>query len=136
MDDDDETGRENFRIKGALVEKLAGRIKSYVVRHRAAVRASMLVPDFLDTMVERFADLGHKNPAAKVRPPYSCKMLAYLALLSVCPPASMEQIMIFLTFLFPSLANSDSSAFTEADFKRSLQEDEFIEETYSPRGQR
>ena len=67
----------------------------------------MLVPDFLDTMVERFADLGQNNPAAKVtsppqvhkfkvkfqvRPPYSCKMLAYLALLSVCPPASMDQV--------------------------------------------
>ena len=59
MDEDDETGRENFRIKAnllfvifdrfgfskliilllqaALVEKLAGRIKSYVVRHRVAV---------------------------------------------------------------------------------------------------
>ena len=123
------------------------------------VRSSMLVPDFLDTMVERFADLGQNNPAAKVRrakssksqsnslctivplgvtwrcvynimescafevlkkaaktnarcccqcdlayhfgkilmrfqvrPPYSCKMLAYLALLSVCPPASMDQV--------------------------------------------
>ena len=27
----------------------------------------MLIPDFLDTMVERFADLGQNNPAAKVR---------------------------------------------------------------------
>ena len=26
----------------------------------------MLIPDFLDTMVERFADLGQNNPAAKV----------------------------------------------------------------------
>merc|ERR1719219_1332734 len=87
-------------------------------------------------MVERFADLGQNNPAAKVRPPYSCKMLAYLALLSVCPPASMDQIIIFLTFLFPSLASSDNSAFTEADFTRSIQEDEFIEEKFGPKGSR
>ena len=71
-----------------------------------------------------------------MRPPYSCKMLAYLALLSVCPPASMEQIMIFLTFLFPSLASPDRSAFTVADFERSLGEDEFIEEMWGPRGNR
>jgi hypothetical protein len=63
-------------------------------------------------------------------------MLAYLALLSVCPPASMDQIMIFLTFLFPSLASPESSAFTEADFQTCLQEDEYIEETYGPRGNR
>ena len=31
------------------------------------------------------------------------------------------QIIIFLTFLFPSLASSDNSAFTEADFVRSIQ---------------
>ena len=31
------------------------------------------------------------------------------------------QIIIFLTFLFPSLASSDNSAFTEADFARSIQ---------------
>ena len=31
------------------------------------------------------------------------------------------QIIIFLTFLFPSLASSDNSAFTETDFARSIQ---------------
>ena len=66
MDEDDETERENFRIKASVVERLAGRIKSYVAKHRVAVRASLLVPDFLDTMMERFADLDQNNPAAKV----------------------------------------------------------------------
>ena len=82
MDEDDETGRENFRIKASLVERLAGRIKSYVAKHRVAVRASMLVPDFLDTMVERFADLGQNNPAAKV---YHPLLLKHLHLLSFGP---------------------------------------------------
>ena len=44
--------------------------------------------------------------------------------------------MIFLTFLFPSLASPDRSAFTVADFERSLGEDEFIEEMWGPRGNR
>ena len=82
MDEDDETGRENFRIKASLVERLAGRIKSYVAKHRVAVRASMLVPDFLDTMVERFADLGQNNPAAKVQHPL---LLKHILLFSSSP---------------------------------------------------
>merc|ERR1712106_888177 len=46
----EETGKENFRIKGTLVEQLSVRIKSYVDRSRDLVRESMLIPEFLDTI--------------------------------------------------------------------------------------
>jgi len=125
----EETGKENFRIKGSLVEQLSVRIKSYVDRSRDLVRESMLIPEFLDTMVERFAHGIKANAACSFRPPYSCKMLSYLALVSLCPPSSLNQIMIFITFLFPSLQN-DKTAFKNEDFEIALHSDEYIEEYY------
>ena len=44
----EETGKENFRIKGSLVEQLSVRIKSYVERSRTLVREAMLVPELLE----------------------------------------------------------------------------------------
>ena len=44
----EETGKENFRIKGSLVEQLSVRIKSYVERSRSMVREAMLVPELLE----------------------------------------------------------------------------------------
>ena len=125
----EETGKENFRIKGTLVEQLSVRIKSYVDRSRDLVKESILKPEFLDTIVERFAHGILPNSACSFRPPYSCKMLSYLALVSLCPPSSLEQIMIFITFLFPSLQN-DKTAFKNEDFEIVLHNDEYIEEYY------
>merc|ERR1712129_644564 len=84
---------------------------------------------FLDTIVERFAHGISPNSACSFRPPYSCKMLSYLALVTLCPPSSLEQIMIFVTFLFPSLHN-DKTAFKSDDFEIVLHNDEYIEEYY------
>ena len=44
----EETGKENFRIKGSLVEQLSVRIKSYVERSRTLVKEAMLVPELLE----------------------------------------------------------------------------------------
>merc|ERR1719427_1326461 len=89
----------------------------------------MLIPEFLDTIVERFAHGIKSNSACSFRPPYSVKMLTYLSLVSLCPPSSLEQIMIFITFLFPSLQN-DKTAFKNEDFEIILHNDEYIEEYY------
>lgn len=135
MNTKEETGKENFRIKGTLIAQLTVRIKSYVEKSRGIVKDSMLISEFLDTLVERFEHGNESNPACNFRPPYSCKMLSYLALISICPPSSMEQIMIFLKFLFPSLEGSiDKSAFKQEDFEESIINDEYIEEYVTPTG--
>jgi len=96
----------------------------------------MLQAEFLDTIVERFVHGTKSNPACNFRPPYSCKMLSYLALVSICPPCSIEQIMIFITFLFPSLQN-DKTAFKKEDFENAIRNDDNVEEFYlPPNGQR
>ena len=48
----EETGKENFRIKGSLVEQLSVRIKSYVERSRTLVREAMLVPELLEVRLD------------------------------------------------------------------------------------
>jgi len=132
----EETGKENFRIKSTLVEQLSVRIKSYVERSKGMVKQAMLQAEFLDTIVERFVHGTKSNPACNFRPPYSCKMLSYLALVSICPPCSIEQIMIFITFLFPSLQN-DKTAFKKEDFENAIRNDDNVEEFYlPPNGQR
>ena len=127
----EETGKENFRIKSSLVEQLSVRIKSYVERSKGMVKQAMLQADFLDTIVDRFVHGTKSNPACNFRPPYSCKMLSYLALVSIVPPCSIEQIMIFITFLFPSLQN-DKTAFKKEDFENAIRNDESSEEFYLP----
>jgi len=125
----EETGKENFRIKGALVEQLSSRIRNFVNRSRELVKESILKPEFLDVIVDRFAHGILPSSASSFRPPYSCKMLSYLALVTLCPPSSLEQITMFISFLFPSLQN-DSTAFKSEDFENILHNDENIEEFY------
>jgi len=132
----EETGKENFRIKSSLVEQLSVRIKSYVERSKALVKQAMLQPDFLDVIVERFVHGTKSNPACNFRPPYSCKMLSYLALISICPPCSIDQILIFINFLFPSLQN-DKATFKREDFENAIRNDDNMEEFFDPQnGQR
>ena len=63
-------------------------------------------------------------------------MLSYLALISICPPCSIEQIIIFLKFLFPSLEESiDKNGFKEEDFEGVIENNEYIEEFSTFKGQ-
>jgi len=135
MNTNEETGKENFRIKGSLIAQLSVRIKSYVDKSKGMVKDSMLISEFLETLVETFENGNLSSPACKFRPPYSCKMLSYLALISICPPSSMEQIMIFLKFLFPSLEDAiEKNAFKQEDFEESIVNDAYIEEYVTPTG--
>ena len=125
----EEAASGNFRIKQSLVPPLTERIRRCVNRSRELVRESILVPDFLDILVERFERGNSMTSAEKVRPPYSYKMLSYLALVSLCPPSSLQQIIVFLRFLFPFLENSiDTRAFQPSDFEASMDSDERVQQ--------
>ena len=112
----EETGKENFRIKGSLVEQLSVRIKSYVERSRTLVRESMLVPELLEVrldlhkreillliilrqiLLEKFEHGRARGAEGKLQPPWSTRMLAYLALLTLRPPATSEQVVFPVPF--------------------------------------
>merc|ERR1719483_972705 len=66
----EETGKENFRIKGSLIGQLSKRIDQYVEKSKDMVKNSMLINDFLDTIVDRFSNGNRSNPACNFRPPY------------------------------------------------------------------
>jgi len=123
----EETGKENFRIKNTLIEQLSVRINSYVERNRVLVKESMLISELLETFMDRFLHGNSLSPASNFKPPLSCKLLIYLALVSVSPPSSLEQLLLFLIFLFPSLQN-DKTIFKKQDFENALRNDEHIEE--------
>jgi len=122
----EETGKENFRIKNTLIAQLSVRINSYVDRNRGLVKKSMLISDLLETFMDRFLNGNGSNQAANFKPQFGCKMISYLTLISVSPPSSLEQLMLFITFLFPSLQN-DKTCFRKQDFEAALQGDEHIE---------
>ena len=63
-------------------------------------------------------------------------MLSYLALVTICPPSTIEQITIFIFFLFPSLSGSieSSKGFKKEDFENALVNDENIIESVDEQG--
>ena len=115
----EETGKENFRIKGSLVEQLSVRIKSYVERSRTLVREAMLVPELLEVrldlhktllmkilcqiLLEKFEHGRARGAEGKLQPPWSTRMLAYLALLTLRPPATSEQVVFLVPFSYFSI---------------------------------
>lgn len=122
----EETGKENYRIKASLVEQLSLRIRSFVERSDVMVRESMLYPAFLDILVDRFSNGSQPHPAAVFRPPADSRLLCYFALASLCPPASLQHIEIFLKFLFPSL----QAAFKGDNLAEGLSSDPLVKEYF------
>ena len=103
---------------------------------RVLVQEAMLFETFLDTLIQRFVKGSEDVSAKQIRPPYSLKMLVYLCLVSLYPPISLEQIIMFLTFLFPYLAEpSDKSAFKREDFIREM-EDASIDVVCNEKGEK
>ena len=123
------SGNENFRIKESLVQKLSIRIHNYVDRYRELVKESLLIPDFLETFVERFALGAASNRAFSFRPPFDYVELSYLALVFLHLPCSLDQIMIFIVFLFPSLQN-DKQFFKEENFETLLNNDQHVKKYF------
>ena len=130
-DNSEKIEKENFRIKSSLVPHLLVRINKFVTKNNVLIKESMLLAEFLDCILQRFQG-GAKCEAINYRPPYSCKNLSHLAFITLCPPTSIEQVMIFLKFLFPSL--DQSKTFVEKDFEDWIRNDDQIQEYLSPGG--
>ena len=103
---------------------------------RVLVQESMMYQEFLDTLVQRFVQQKENIPAKNIRPPYSLKMLINLSLISLYPPISLEQIFLFLTFLFPYLTGSTGrSTFKRDDFLKEISTDPNVEEIVNKKGE-
>ena len=67
----------------------------------------MLEPEFLDIIIERFVNQKSLvKPNTRQLPPFDNKMLTHIALLKLHKRATLEQIAIFLKFIFPALGKS------------------------------
>ena len=107
-----------------------------IIIYRVLVKEAMLFDEFLDTLIQRVVKGKEVVTAKQTRPPYSLKKLVQLCLVSLYPPITLEQIILFLTFLFPYLAEpSDKSAYTRKEFKRET-EDPSIEAVCDDRGEK
>ena len=100
---DTDSGKENFQMTAEIAE--SDRILNYVKNNRDKISRSMLEPEFLNIIIERFVkDDSAVLPSSRKPPPFSHKQLAYIALLKIHKSATLEQIVILLKFIFPSLA--------------------------------
>ena len=126
MNTRDETGKENFRIKGTLIQQLSVRIDNHVERNQSLVKKSMLIPDLLDLFMDRFLNGNDSNPVIHYKPQLSWKIISYLAMISISPPCSLEQLILLITFIFPSLQD-DKTKLCKEDFHAYLNHDEHIE---------
>ena len=98
-----ESGKENFQMRAEI--NCYERIHAYVRTNRDKISRSMLEPEFLDIIIERFVK-EESAVAAESRemPPFSNLFLAYIALMKIHKNATLEQIVILLKFLFPALS--------------------------------
>ena len=69
-----ETGKENFQMKAEI--NCGDRIHNYVKNNRDKISRSMLEPEFLDTIIERFVkEDAIILPSDRQHPPFSFKYL-------------------------------------------------------------
>ena len=100
------------------IERLYAKISPVLTNSKQDIEKSMLHPKFLDLMVERFVK-GEKyqHPKQDSQSPYSSQQLAFLALSGLKTPVNIEQIIIYLQFLFPSFTS------LQAEFKKKFLSD-------------
>ena len=97
-----ESGKENFQMKAEI--NCGDRIHNYVKNNREKISRSMLEPEFLDVIIERFVkEDANLAPTSREPPPFSNQQLTYIALMKIHKRATLEQIIILLKFIFPSL---------------------------------
>ena len=132
-ENEDEIEIDVFSIDPSEIPRLSIKIDACVKKNRSLIRESMVVPSFLDSIVEKFTN-GLNCEALNYRPPYSCKMLSYLAFITLCPPVTIDQVMLFLKFLFPSLMINKT--FQTSDFEELIRNDEHIQEMLTPKGRK
>ena len=113
-----ESGKENFQMKAEI--NCYERIHAYVRTNRDKISRlgenreypslnlyfrSMLEPEFLDTIIERFVkEDSVVAPDCREMPPFSNQLLAFIALIKIHKSATLEQIVLLLKFLFPALS--------------------------------
>ena len=128
--DDEKEPTGSFRIKPAVVQRLYSQISPVLTNEKEEIEKSMLHPKFLDLMVEKF--LGgedFKHPKEQYRPPYTNKQLTFIALIVLKKPSNLEQIIIYLLFLFPGFSEiQDSFRKNFMDDISQLREIEHIEQ--------
>lgn len=97
-----ESGKENFQMKAEI--NCGDRIHNYVKNNRDKISRSMLEPEFLDIIIERFVkEDANLSATSREPPPFCHKQLTYIALMKIHKRATLEQIIILLKFIFPSL---------------------------------
>ena len=100
-----ESGKENFQMKAEI--NCGDRIHTYVQNNRDKICHSMLEPEFLDIIIERFVkENSMVSSNSRKIPPFDKKMLTHIALMKLHERATLEQIVILLKFVFPALAQS------------------------------
>jgi len=100
-----EKGKENFQMEAEI--NCGDRIHTYVQKNRDKICQSMLEPEFLDIIVERFANENVIiRPKERKLPPFDNKMLTHIALLKTQRSTTLEQIVILLKFVFPALGKA------------------------------
>ena len=100
-----ESGKENFQMKAEI--NCGDRIHTYVQNNREKICHSMLEPEFLDIIIDRFVkENSMTSPDSRKAPPFDKKMLTHIALMKLHKRATLEQIVILLKFVFPALAQS------------------------------
>ena len=89
----------------------------------------MLQPKFLDLMIEKFLKgEDYTNPRSEKKPPFEDKQFFLLALTALKKPSNLEQIIIYLHFLFPwFIQHQDSFRKTLAQDKEKLDEVEDVQ---------
>ena len=132
-ENEDETEKNVFFIQSSALRDISLKMEKLLEKNRLLIQDSMLVQGFLDSMLEKFKP-DFKCEAVSFRPPYSCKMLSYLAFITLYPPISMGQVMIFLKFLFPSLLGKNT--FEIEDLEEWIKNDEHVQDLTTATGEK
>ena len=127
--DDDEEPTGSFRIKPAVVQRLYTKISPVLKEKKDEIEKSMMHPKFLDLMIDKFLKgENYKNQKSEMRPPYEDEQLVILALAALKKPSNLEQIIVYLHFLFPwfihhqdSFRNSFSNNIDKSDAVEEVQ---------------
>ena len=95
----------HYRLDDRAMDRTAVELCSVIQENRANLERSMTWCNLLDSllMVGSFP-LAKKSPAANNRPPNDHRILILIALLAVCSPVSQNQVLLFLSHVFPYLA--------------------------------
>ena len=108
--DEEQEPAGTFRIRPAVVQRLYADISPILQKDKVDIEKSMLHPKFLDVMVQRFLEgENFHHPRQSRMIPYNLKQLSLLTFMALRHPASLEQIIIYLLFLFPAFCSQQDS---------------------------